>query len=185
MGIPGENEYLGRGVSYCVTCDGPFFKGKDVVVVGGGNSALDAAVYMSGLAGKVYLVHRRDEFRAEEVLVKKAKDAKNIEFCLSDEVAEINGENTVSTVKLKSGKVLNVSGVFIEAGYVVNNKLVESITKCDKLGQIIVDENQATSTPGIYAAGDMTSKPFQQMVIAAGEGATAALSAYDYIQKNF
>lgn len=185
LNIPGEDKFVGRGVSYCVNCDGPFFRGKDVAVVGGGSAAIDAAIYMSGVANKVYLIHRRDEFRAEEVLVKKARAMSNIEFCLNDEVAKVEGEQTVEGIVLKSGREIKISGLFIEAGYVVNNSLVEKITKCDDKGQIIVDENQKTSCPGIYAAGDMTSKPYQQMIIAAGEGATAALSAYDYIQKEF
>lgn len=183
LNIPGEDKLIGRGVSYCVTCDGPFFKGKDVAVVGGGNAALDAAIYMAGIGKQVYLIHRREEFRAEEFLVKKAHALKNIEFCLNDQIAEIEGDQLVSGIKLKSGRDISLSGVFIEAGYIVNNKLVEKVTKCDDKGQIIVDEYQRTSLPGVFAAGDMTSKPYQQMIIAAGEGATAALSAYDYIQK--
>lgn len=185
LNIPGEDKFVGRGVSYCVNCDGPFFRNKEVAVVGGGNSALDAAIFMAGISKKVYLIHRRDEFRAEEVLINKVKSNKNIELCLNDSISKINGDSVVESVDLKSGRELKVSGVFIEAGYVVNNSLVEKITKCDEKGQIIVDEYQATSYSGVFAAGDMTSKPYQQMVIAAGEGATAALSAYDYIQKEF
>lgn len=185
LNISGEDKLIGRGVSYCVNCDGPFFRDKDVAIVGGGNSALDAAIFMSGVGKKVYLIHRRDEFRAEEYLIKKVKELPNIELCLNDQVVKINGEQVVQSIELKSGRQLNVSGLFIEAGYVVNNSLVEKITKCDDKGQIIVDEFQQTSYPGVFAAGDMTSKPYQQMIIAAGEGATAALSAYDYIQKEF
>lgn len=185
MDIPGEAGFLGKGVSYCVTCDGPFFKGLDVAVVGGGNAALDAVVLLSGIARKVYLIHRRDELRADDYMIGKAKEAPNVEFLLNEQISEIHGDERVKSITLKSGKSIELSGVFIEVGYIINNSLVKDLLECDDKGQIKVDVNQQTSVPGIFAAGDMTDKPFQQLVIAAGEGAVAALSTYDYIQKNF
>lgn len=182
--VPGEEKYLGRGVSYCATCDAPFFKKKTVAVVGGGNSALDAALLLSKIAQKVYLVHRRDKFRGEEFLVNKIVKTENIEILYNSTLAEINGNEIVEEARLNDGKEIKVDGIFIEIGYIVNDSLIEGLVDVDKLGQVIVNHSQETNVPGIYAAGDLTNMPFQQLVIAAGEGATAALSAYDYIQKN-
>lgn len=182
--VPGEEKYLGRGVSYCATCDAPFFKNKTVAVVGGGNSALDAALLLSKIAQKVYLIHRRDKFRGEGFLVSKIEKTENIEILYNSTLAEIKGNEIVEEATLNNGKEIKVDGIFIEIGYIVNDSLIEGLVDVDKLGQVIVNHNQETNIPGIYAAGDLTNMPFQQLVIAAGEGATAALSAYDYIQKN-
>lgn len=181
--VPGEEKFLGRGVSYCATCDAPLFRNKTVAVIGGGNSALDAAMLLSKIASKVYLIHRKPEFRGEEYLVTKVKNTENIETIMSSFLKEIKGNEVVSNVVLNDDRSIDLDGVFIEIGYIVNDSLIEGIVETDKLGQVIVNHNQETSVPGIYAAGDLTNMPFQQLVIAAGEGATAALSAYDYIQK--
>ncbi|MFA7244366.1 MAG: FAD-dependent oxidoreductase [Patescibacteria group bacterium] len=183
--VPGEEKYLGRGVSYCATCDAPLYREKNVAVIGGGNSALDAAVLLSKIAAKVYIIHRKSEFRGDEYLIKKVTNSDKIEAIMDSELKEIRGNEIVGGVVLKDGKEIKVDGVFIEIGYIVNDSLIEGIVDIDQLGQVIVNHNQETSVPGIYAAGDLTNMPFQQLVIAAGEGATAALSAYDYIQKNF
>lgn len=181
--VPGEEKYLGRGVSYCATCDAPLFRGRTVTVIGGGNSALDAALLLSKFATKVYLIHRKAEFRGEEYLVNKIGQTENIETIMNSELLEIVGNDYVESIKLKDGKEFKVDGVFIEIGYIVNDALIEGFVKTDELGQVVVNHNQETSLPGVYAAGDLTNMPFQQLVIAAGEGATAALSAYDYLQK--
>lgn len=183
--VPGEEEFMGKGVSHCVNCDGPLFKNKDVVIVGGGNSALDATVMMSGIAKKVHLIHRKDQFRAEEYMIKKVESLQNVTTHMSCEVKKINGEESVQSVELSDGKTLSVDGVFIEIGFIVNSSLVESVVKTDNFGQVIVDPHQATSLSGVFAAGDLTNMPYQQLIIACGEGATAALSAFDYIQKTF
>lgn len=183
LGVPGEHEFKGKGVCYCATCDAPFFKGKDVVVVGGGNSALDAAIYLTKFASKVYLVHRSD-FRAEQVMIDEVKKHDQIEVILPDEVVKIEGENKVSSVTLKSGKKLSVQGVMVEVGYVVDNTILKDLVKLNEKDQIITDDNQATSHLGVFAAGDVTTTQFKQIVISAGEGAKAALAVYEYIRQS-
>lgn len=183
MNIKGEDQFMGRGVSYCATCDAPFFKDKTVAVMGGGNSALDAAILLSKIASKVYLIHRRDQFRAEKHLVDKLASLNNIETVLNSNIAEIKGSQKVEKLLLENSKELTVNGLFIEAGFVVNNVLVKDLVEFNQTGSIIVDDHQQTSHPGIFAAGDMTTSPYQQLVIAAGQGATAALAAYEYTQR--
>lgn len=185
LNIPGEEKLIGRGISYCVTCDGPFFRNKIVAVVGGGNSAIDATLMMSKIAKKVYLIHRRDQFRAEEYVLNKVKKTSNIEILPNTSLSEAIGTDKLNSVKLNNGSLIKLDGLLIEIGYLVDNTLVKDMVKVDKKNQIIVDQNQMTSFPGIFSAGDLTNTPFQQLVIAAGEGATAALSAYNYIQKNY
>lgn len=184
LNVEGEQEFQGRGVSYCATCDMPFFKNKTVAIVGGGNSALDAALLAAKNCEKVYLIHRRDEFRAENILIEKAKNSKNIEIILNSNIQKIKGKNVVESIIIESGKEINVSGVFAEIGYVVDRSLVENLVELNDKNQVIVDSNQNTSIPGIFAAGDLTTTIYKQIVISAGEGAKAALSVYDYIQKN-
>lgn len=183
LSIPGEEEYKGKGVSYCATCDGPFFRNKAVAVVGGGNSALDAALYLSKICQKVYLIHRRSTFAAEEVLKNKIEETENIETVMEDEVAEIKGEAVVNSISLKSGKVLQVNGIFVEVGFVVDRTLVQDLVDLNEKNQIIIDHLQNTSVSGIFAAGDLTTTPYKQIIVSAAEGAKAALSCFDYIQK--
>lgn len=182
LGVPGEEEFKGRGVSYCATCDAPFFRDKTVVVVGGSNSALDAAAYCSEIAKKVYLIHR-SEFSGEQIRIDQVKKNKKIEIYLPDEIASIVGEGTVKSVKLKSGKEIETDGVIIEVGYTIDSTLFSGLVKINEKKQIVTDLAQNTSIPGVFAAGDLTEAPYKQIVIAAGEGAKAALSAYDYIMK--
>ena len=184
LGLENEDKFNGKGISYCVNCDGPFFKNKVVSVVGGGNSAIDAALYLSKISKKVYLIHRGDEFKAEPFLVSKAKKLKNIEILTNQEIKEILGQDHVSGVILKDGIKINLSAIFVEIGFIVNNELVLDLVKTDKLGRIIVDDYQMTSVPGIFAAGDLSNSPFLQLTIAAGEGTAAALSANQYIEKH-
>lgn len=183
LGIAGEEKFSGRGVTYCATCDAPFFKNKTVVVVGGGNSALDAAVLASSISKKVYLIHRGPEFRGEQYLIDKVKEAPNVETIFNDELSEILGDASVRSVKLKSGAEIPTDGVMVEVGYVVDRSLAENLVELDSRNQVVVDQFQQTSMPGIFAAGDLTPTPFKQIVIAAGEGAKSALSAFDYLQK--
>ncbi|MFH1662294.1 MAG: thioredoxin-disulfide reductase [Candidatus Falkowbacteria bacterium] len=187
LAIPGEKEFNGKGVSYCANCDGPFYKGKTVAVVGGGNSALDAAEIMSKIAKKVYLIHRREEFRGFELLVDEVKEKENTELVLSSEVREILGDGKVNKIKVFNKKnnqdtELEVDGVFIEVGRIANTDLVADLVKRDERGQIIVDEKCMTSMPGIFAAGDVTPVEFKQITIACGHGTIAALAAYQFIQ---
>ena len=179
--VPGEKELVGKGVSYCVNCDGPFFKGKDIAVIGGGNSALDAAIMMSDIANKVYLIHRQDKFRAEDYLIKKINSKNNVKKIFSSKMTSIIGKDKVEGISLEPAKEFKVSAVFIEIGYIVNDSLVDGFVDTDEKGQIIVDKHQKTSVPGVFAAGDLTNTPFQQLVIASGEAAIATLTAYDYL----
>ncbi|MEA1981444.1 MAG: thioredoxin-disulfide reductase [candidate division Zixibacteria bacterium] len=187
LGVPGEEKFAGKGVSYCATCDAPLFKKKDVAVVGGGNSALDAALLLSKIANKVYLVHRRDEFRGEQILIDRVMEAENIEMVYNSKVKEIKGEMLVGSImvgdindKSKTRKI-DLQGVFVEIGFQVKGDLVEGLVDLDERKQIIVNKNCETSTPGIFGAGDVTDIEYKQIVISAGEGAKAALSANKFI----
>lgn len=188
LNVSGERELIGKGVSYCFTCDGPFFKDKVVAVIGGGNSAFRAAEYLSEIAKKVYLIHRRDKFRAEETLIERVKSKENVEFVLNTVVKEIIGKDKVEALKVENVKtrkerIINVNGIFIEIGHVVRRDLIEKLgLKTNEKGEIIVDKHCQTNIPGIFAAGDCTDIPEKQIVIAAGMGAIAALSAYKYIK---
>ncbi|MBU1145941.1 thioredoxin-disulfide reductase [Patescibacteria group bacterium] len=188
LGLPNEDKFKGNGISYCATCDAPFFKNKNVAVVGGGNAALDAALLLSKFAGKVYLIHRRDEFKAEEVRVHDAKNLPNLEIILNSEVKEIKGDKNITGVvveKIDSGETreLEVDGIFIEIGHIVESEFISKMVTLDERRQIVVNDRNETNVPGVFAAGDATTVPWKQIVIAAGEGAKAALSAYSYLQK--
>jgi len=193
--IKGEKEFSGRGVSFCATCDAPFFKNKTVAVVGGGDSALSAALMLSDIAKKVYLVHRRNEFRAEPILVKNVKKCKNIERILESTIDEIKGEKCVKGIVVKkvsdangdTKKEISLDGVFIEIGAAPASVMVQALgVKFDETGFVIVDAAQATNIPGVYAAGDITtgSNKFMQIVTAAAEGAVAASSIYKYVRQH-
>jgi thioredoxin-disulfide reductase len=185
--VPGEHQYAGRGVSYCVTCDAPLFRKKTVVVVGGGSSAMEGALILAKLCEKVYLVHRRNEFRGEDVLLEQINNTPNIEKVLSSVSEEVVGNGQVVTgLKVKNlstteSHVLEVNGIFVEIGFIVNSALVKDLVELDRLNQIITNNNQETSNPGVFAAGDITDTQFKQAVISASEGAKAALTAYSYI----
>jgi thioredoxin reductase (NADPH) len=191
LGVPGEKEFKGRGVSYCGVCDGPLFKGKTVLVAGGGNSALITASYLSGIASVVYLVHRRDSFRAEEVLVKDVLSKGNVHVLMETEVKEIKGEKVVNSVLLydrrsSETRELPVNAVFVQAGEVPNSQLAkQSGVEVDEEGYIKVDIRQRTNVPGVYAAGDVTNHPVKQIGTAVGQGITAVLEAYRYIKQPY
>ena len=187
LAIPGEEDFLGKGVSYCSTCDGPFYKKKTVAVVGGGNSALDSAEVLSKIAEKVYLIHRKSDFRGFESLVQKVQDTPNIELVLESTVTEISGETLVNKIKVKKvdgdeEREINVNGIFIEVGRVAHTDLVKDLIERDEKKQLVVDERCNTKTPGVFAAGDVTTVPFKQISIACGQATIAALSAYQYLQ---
>lgn len=187
LAIPGEERLAGKGVSYCANCDGPLFKKKIVAVVGGGNSALDAAEVLSKIASKVYLIHRRDTFRAFEELVDEVKARENIEVLTNCEIKEIIGENKVeklSVVNNQDRKVreIEVNGLFIEIGRIAHTDLVGELVKRNERNQVVVDEKCRTSHEGIFAAGDVTQSEFKQITVAVGQGTIAALAAYQYLQ---
>jgi thioredoxin reductase (NADPH) len=191
IGVPGEKEFLGRGVSYCGICDGPLFKGKRVLVVGGGNSALITALYIAGLASEVKVAHRRDAFRAEEALVKALKEKANIEIFWNSEVKEIKGEKLVNKVTIfnrNTGETKEslVDGVFVQVGETPNSQLAkEAGIEVDKDGYVMIDIRQRTNISGVYAAGDVTNHTVKQVGTAVGQGITAALEAYGYIRRPY
>jgi len=186
LGIPGEEKFFGRGVSTCATCDAPLFKNKTAAVIGGGNSALEAVEELAHIAKKVYLVHRRKDFRADAITVEKVKKLSNVEFVLDHAPAEVKGDKfvtafTVQDVNTKQTRDLPVHGVFIEIGYIVDTSMVAHLVKRNDKNEILVDERCATNHPGIFAAGDITQVAFKQTVISAGEGAKAGLEVYRYL----
>lgn len=186
--VPGEDEYYGKGVSYCATCDAPLYKNKVVVVVGGGNAAIEAAEIFSRIASKTYLIHRRDQFRAEEITLNKVKADSKIEIRTWSEIREIKGEKTVKTILVehtqeKRTEEIAVDGVFVEIGRVVQSEWIRNLVELNEAGEILANPKGETRTPGLYAAGDVTSIPQKQIVASAGQGCIAALSAYEYIVK--
>lgn len=182
LGVKGEEENQGKGVSYCATCDGPFFKGKDVVVVGGGDTALTDAIYLSKIAKSVTVVHRRNEFRAQKALQDRLSSCANIRTKLSCNVVEIlsDGKKVVG-VKLDTGETLDADAVFIFVGIVPNSSLFRGFVDLDKNGFIITNDRMETSLEGVFAAGDVRTTPFRQVATAAADGAIAAHSADEYI----
>ncbi len=184
--VPGEKELTGKGVSYCATCDGPLYKNKDVVVVGGGNSALDAAEYLSRESNKVYLIHRRDKVTGEQVLIDQVNNIENIELVLNSNVKEIKGKSGVESLVYKvidgEEKEINVNGVFIEIGHIAKTDWVENLVDITDRKEIKITADCETKTPGLFAAGDITEITYKQVIISAGEGAKAALQAYKYLQ---
>ncbi len=191
LGVSGEKEFRGRGVSYCGICDGPLFKGKHVLVVGGGNSAVITALYIAELASELKIAHRRDTFRAEEALVNALKEKKNVQILWNTELKEIKGEKLVNKVLLFSNKTgetreLPVDGVFVQVGEAPNSQIAkEAGIETDEGGYIKIDVLQRTNVPGVYAAGDVTNHPVKQVGTAIGQGITAALEAYGYIRRPY
>lgn len=184
LGAKGEVEMLGKGVSYCATCDGMFFKWRDVVLVWGWNTALTEALYLAEICNKVTVVHRKDTFRAENIWVEQAKKVENIEFALNEEVEEITGKFFVEEIKLKSGKSIKADGIFVAIGSLPNTNLVTHLNpEKDDEGCLVVDARQETSIPGLFAAGDVTtnSNKFKQTIMSAAEGCLAADSIHEEI----
>jgi thioredoxin reductase (NADPH) len=187
LGIPGEEEFAGKGVSYCATCDGPFFRGKRMLVVGGGDAACDESVYLANLAGGVLLVHRKDRFRAQKSLAERVLKNPKIEVRFNTELNEISGDNAVRTARLSDNRTgrryeESVAAVFIFIGSIPQTGIVSGV-ELDDGGYIITDQKMRTSIPGLFAVGDVRSTPFRQLVVAAGEGAIAAHCAGQYIDE--
>ena len=191
IGVVGEKEFRGRGVSYCGVCDGPLFKGKRVLVVGGGNSAAITTLYLSGIVAEVKVAHRREAFRAEEAYVKDIASKKNVQVFWNTEVREIKGEKLVNKVVLfnnKAGetKELAVDAVFVQVGEAPNSQIAqESGVEVNEHGYVKIDMFQRTNIPGVYAAGDVTNHPVKQVGTAVGQGITAALEAYGYVRRPY
>ena len=189
LGIPGEDEFNGRGVSHCATCDGPMFMNETVGVVGGGDSAADEALTLTEYAGKVFVFHRRDELRAQQVLQDRLAENPKIEIVWNALVQDIIGEDTVSGVTIRNHvtnveETIGLSGVFVYVGLEPNSSLVNGVAKTDNAGHIEVNLSMETSVPGLYAVGDIRQNSVAQLVAAAGDGATAAVSAFRYIKNS-
>ncbi len=188
LGIPGEQEFAGRGVSYCATCDGPFYRNKDVIVVGGGDTAIQEALFLTHFAKKVTVIHRRDRLRAAKILQKRAFAEKKIEFVWKANLTEISGGEFVTGVKVadvqsKLIKEIEAEGIFIFVGRVPHTGIFRHILKLDAGGYIITDDNMSASAAGIFAAGDCRAKQFRQVITAAGDGANAIYSAELYVDE--
>ena len=188
LGVANEEQYLGRGLSICSTCDGPLYKGKKVAIVGGGNSALQTAVEMSDIASSVSLIVR-STIRADPVYIERLKEKKNITTHLNTHISALQGDKFLSGITLKNEKgqeqAIALDGVFIEIGWLPNTDMVEGLVELNGKKEIIVDINGTTSVPGIFAAGDVTNVRSKQIIIASGDGAKAALEAYEYLVKTF
>lgn len=187
LNVPGESEFTGRGVSYCATCDGAFFKGKKVAVVGGGNSAIQEALYLTRFAETVTVIHRRDQLRADKILQERAFSNEKIRFLWDSVVEEIKGEQLVKGVVVKNVKTGEKSehefdGIFIYIGYEPNTYFLKGIVELDDNGYVITDEKLETSVPGIFACGDVRKNTLKQVSVAVGEGAIAATSAEHYLE---
>lgn len=186
LGIDREGALVGRGISYCATCDGAFFKGKVTAVAGGGNTAVEDALYLAGLCSKVYIIHRRDGFRAEEALIAKARQTENIEILIPYVTERLEGEDKLSAVVLKnavdgSEKTLEVDGLFVAIGQVPETKAAEGLVETEG-GYIKAGEDCVTSCPGVFVAGDVRTKHVRQLATAASDGAIAALAAVSCIK---
>lgn len=186
--VPGEKEFLGKGVSYCAVCDGPLFKGKKVAVIGGGNAGFESAIYLAQIAEKVYILEYSDKPKADAENQERAFKTEKVELITNARLKEIRGKNFVEEVvfedmKTKEEKILKVSGVFVEIGTLPATSFVKDLVDFNQRGEIIVEpETYQTKTPGLFAAGDCNAGKYKQIVTAAGEGAKAALAAYDYLQ---
>lgn len=186
LGVEKEIKLTGSGISYCATCDGAFFRGRDVAVIGGGNTALEDAEFLSNYCNKVYLVHRRDEFRGDASMVEVLKKRDNVEFVLSATVKDIIGETMVEGILLNNKKTgedfqINVAGIFVAIGLIPQNQVFSDYVKLDGAGFILASEDCMTSRPGVFAAGDCRTKEVRQLTTAAADGAVAALAACKYI----
>ena len=188
LGVPGEDKYRAHGVSYCATCDGYFFKDKSVVVVGGGNSAIDESLFLARLVKDIRIIHRRDQLRADPILQERAFSEPKIDFIWDTVVEEILGDEEANAVRVrnvKTGEVstLDTDGVFIYVGHIPNTGLFEGQLELDETGNIVTDRRQHTSVPGVFAAGDVQDAIFRQIVTAAGTGAAAAIEAIRFLDE--
>ena len=187
LGVPGEQEFVGRGVSYCAVCDGAFYKDKVVAVVGGGNSAVEEAMYLTKFASKVYLIHRRNELRADKIVQERAFKNEKLEFIWDSVVKEIKGEDLVSRAVLENVKTgeaseLMINGIFPYIGILPNAEGFNGQLKQDSKGFVVTDETMKTSLDGVFAVGDVRVTPLRQVVTAASDGAVGAVYAVRYIE---
>ncbi len=188
LGVPGEQELKGKGVSYCAVCDGPFFKDKTVAVFGAGDTALDAAVYLKNLASKLYVIHRTDKMVADEDTLNILRGSPKVEFVGNSRIKAVKGAGKLASIAIedvntKNERELAADGLFVEMGYTAKTDFVKDLVQLNGMKEIVIDKMGQTSHPGIFAAGDITDTPYKQAIISAGQGAVAALSAYNYLQR--
>ncbi len=181
LAVPGSEKFENRGISYCASCDGAFYHGKDVAVIGGGNSALDDALLLSEICNKVYLIHRRAEFRGDASTLAKLEQKENVEIIRNAKVQEITGNGKAEILLLDTGTALNIQGVFVAIGMIPQTEAVKSLVALDESGYIKAGEDGVTSVPGFFVAGDVRTKELRQIITAAADGANAANSAIQYI----
>ena len=185
LNVPGEADYIGKGVAFCPHCDGPFYKGKHVAVVGGGNSGIEAAIDLAEICSKVTVLEFMDELKADQVLQEKAKSLPNVEVFLHSQSLEVLGNgDKVTGLRVKDRKtdaerVIDLDGIFVQIGLAANSGVFRDVVETNKPGEIVIDAHCRTNVPGIYAAGDVSTVPYKQIIIAMGEGAKAALSAFE------
>lgn len=182
--VPGEREFSGKGVSYCATCDGPLFHGKDVVVVGGGNSGVEAALEIAPIAKKLYVIQDKENLSADAVMVENLQKKKNVELVLKASVSQIRGTSLVSEIEIvqhNEKRSIPCQGVFVEIGWIPATDFIKGLVTLNEIGEIKIDKDARTSVPGIFACGDVTDVHDKQIIIAAGEGAKAAISAFKYL----
>jgi len=188
LGVPGEKEFLGKGISYCATCDGPLFRDKDITVIGGGDTAVEEALFLTKFAKSITLIHRRDRLRAAKIIQERILENKKVNIQWNSVVSAIEGKNNVEGVRIKNVKtqeetVVSCKGVFVFIGLIPNTNFLEGVVKLNEKGYIITNPNMGTSEKGIFACGDCTEKLLRQVVTAAGNGATAAFSAQQYVDE--
>ncbi len=188
LGLDREHEYIGKGLSYCATCDGAFYKKRDVAVVGGGNTALEDALYLSNICNKVYLIHRRNEFRGDNSVVDKIKGKTNIDIIYNSNVTKLIGDERLNAIEISNldgfKKEINVSGLFVAIGKIPENDIFKDIIEIDENGYILASENCHTNIDGIFVAGDNRTKLLRQLVTATSDGAIAATEAIHYLERN-
>ena len=185
LNVPGESEYIGRGVAFCPHCDGPLFKNKEVAVIGGGNSGVEAAIDLSGICSKVTLLEFLEELKADKVLQEKLRSLPNVEIITNTATVKLEGDETKLEALYREDRLtkekfkISLDGVFVQIGLMANSAVFKDLLETNRIGEIIISDNGRTSIPGVYAAGDVTTTSYKQIVISMGEGAKAALAAFD------
>ena len=182
LNLANANKFEHHGISYCAVCDGPLYKNKDVAVLGGGNSALEEALYLTNVTSKVYLIHRRNEFRGDKKVIEQIENNPKIILKLSLTIEELIGDKSLEQIKLNNGEVINVSALFPYIGQIPNTQFLSFTNLCNENGYIIVNNNMDTNVPGLFAAGDVTNQKLKQVVTATSDGAIAATSVIEYLR---